>query len=116
MKIVKKREEKVANGGANSFGTDFLGLLLNAYHDTDKKNRISQQDLVDECKTFYFAGQETTNSSLAWTVLLLAIHPEWQEKARQEVIKIFGNQNPNPKGIGKLKIVSKYNPLPHLVE
>lgn len=49
MKIVKKREEKVANGGANSFGTDFLGLLLNAYHDTDKKNSISQQDLVDEC-------------------------------------------------------------------
>ncbi|TYJ00571.1 hypothetical protein E1A91_A13G094200v1 [Gossypium mustelinum] len=75
MKIVKKREEKVANGGANSFGTDFLGLLLNAYHDTDKKNSISQQDLVDECKTFYFAGQETTNSSLAWTVLLLAVHP-----------------------------------------
>lgn len=106
MKIVKKREEKVANGDANSFGTDFLGLLLNAYHDTDKKNRISQQDLVDECKTFYFAGQETTNSSLAWTVLLLAIHPEWQEKARQEVIKIFGNQNPNPEGIGKLKIMT----------
>ncbi|TYH91058.1 hypothetical protein ES332_A13G091800v1 [Gossypium tomentosum] len=94
MKIMKKREEKVANGGANSFGTDFLGLLLNAYHDTDKKNNISQQDLVDECKTFYFAGQKTTNSSLAWT------------KARQEVIKIFGNQNPNPEGIGKLKIMT----------
>ncbi|PPS14014.1 hypothetical protein GOBAR_AA06565 [Gossypium barbadense] len=72
MKIVKKREEKVANGGANSFGTDFFGLLLNAYHDTDKKNNISQQDL----------------------------------KARQEVIKIFGNQNPNPEGICKLKIMT----------
>ncbi|XVF03146.1 hypothetical protein REPUB_Repub04eG0235700 [Reevesia pubescens] len=107
MEIVKKREEKVASGKAkNSFGTDFLGLLLNAYHDLDKKNRLSEQDLVDECKTFYFAGHETTNSALAWAVLLLAIHPDWQEKARREVIDVFGNQNPHSEGIGRLKIMA----------
>ncbi|XVF43273.1 hypothetical protein PTKIN_Ptkin02bG0027100 [Pterospermum kingtungense] len=106
MEIVKKREEKVANGEANSFGTDFLGLLLNAHHDADQKNRLCAQDLVDECKTFYFAGQETTNSLLAWTVLLLAIHQDWQEKARQEVIEVFGDQNPHSEGIGRLKIMT----------
>lgn len=110
MEIVKKREEKVVNGEANSFGTDFLGLLVSAYHDADKKNRPSVQDLVDECKTFYFAGQETTNSALAWAVLLLAINPDWQEKARREVIEVFGNQNPHSEGIGRLKTVSKSNP------
>ncbi|KAK6251980.1 hypothetical protein QUC31_013700 [Theobroma cacao] len=106
MEVVKKREEKVVNGEANSFGTDFLGLLVNAYHDADKKNRLSVQDLVDECKTFYFAGQETTNSALAWTVLLLAINPDWQEKARREVIEVFGNQNPHSEGIGRLKTMT----------
>ncbi|XP_022727338.1 cytochrome P450 CYP749A22-like isoform X3 [Durio zibethinus] len=106
MEIVKKREEKVASGEANSFGTDFLGLLLNVYHDADQKNRLSVQDLVDECKTFYFGGQETTNSILAWTVFLLAIHPDWQEKARREVIEVFGNQNPHSEGIGRLKILT----------
>ncbi|XWS64165.1 hypothetical protein CRYUN_Cryun06bG0162900 [Craigia yunnanensis] len=106
MEIVKKREEKVASGEANSFGTDFLGLLVNAYHDADQKNMLSVQDLVDECKTFYFAGQETTNSALAWTVLLLAMHPDWQEKARREVIEVFGNQNPHSEGIGRLKIMT----------
>ncbi|XVF56594.1 hypothetical protein PTKIN_Ptkin06aG0133500 [Pterospermum kingtungense] len=106
MEIVKKREEKVASGEANSFGTDFLGLLVNAYHDSDEKKRLSVQDLVDECKTFYFAGQETTNSVLAWTILLLAIHPDWQEKARREVIEVFGDQNPRSEGIGRLKIMT----------
>ncbi|OMO72090.1 Cytochrome P450 [Corchorus olitorius] len=106
MRIVKKREEKVASGEAESFGSDFLGLLLKAYHDSDEKNRLSIQDLVDECKTFYFAGQETTNSLLAWTSFVLAIHTDWQEKARKEVIEMFGNQNPDPDGISKLKIVS----------
>ncbi|XVF43271.1 hypothetical protein PTKIN_Ptkin02bG0026900 [Pterospermum kingtungense] len=106
MEIVKKREEKVARGEANSFGTDFLGSLINGYHDADQKNRLCVRDLVDECKTFYFAGQETTNSLLSWTVLILAIHQDWQEKARQEVIEIFGNRNPHSEGIGRLKIMS----------
>ena len=110
MKVVKKREEKVVTGEADSFGRDFLGLLLNAYHDLDEKNRLSAEDLVDECKTFYFAGQETTNSLLAWTILLLAIHKDWQEKARTEVM-VFGNQNPHPEGIAKLKTVSKVQTL-----
>ncbi|TYI38463.1 hypothetical protein ES332_A02G029400v1 [Gossypium tomentosum] len=106
MKIVKKREDKVVNGEADSFGNDFLGLLVNAYHDSDKNNKLSMEDLVDECKTFYFAGQDTVNALLAWTVLLLAIHGDWQDKARREVIGIFGNQNPQPEGIAKLKTMT----------
>ncbi|MFQ6667125.1 hypothetical protein Gotur_033250, partial [Gossypium turneri] len=58
MKIVKQREEKVMTGEVDSFGHDFLGLLVNAYHDPDEKNMFLIQDIIDECKTFYFAGQE----------------------------------------------------------
>ncbi|GMJ02251.1 cytochrome P450, family 72, subfamily A, polypeptide 10 [Hibiscus trionum] len=103
MDIIKKREEKAASGEVDGFGDDFLGLLVNAYHDSDETKRLPLEDLVDECKTFYLAGQETVNSLLGWTVLLLSIHRDWQEKARREVIEIFGNQNPHPEGIAKLK-------------
>ncbi|KAB2092395.1 hypothetical protein ES319_A02G027800v1 [Gossypium barbadense] len=106
MKMIKKRGDRVVNGEADSFGNDFLGLLVNAYHDLDDKNMLSLGDLVDECKTFYLAGQDTVNSLLTWTVFLLAIHGDWQEKARREVIDIFGNQNPHPESIVKLKIMT----------
>ncbi|TYG78181.1 hypothetical protein ES288_D02G037800v1 [Gossypium darwinii] len=106
MEMIKKREDKVVSGEADSFGNDFLGLLVNAYNDLDDKNRVSLEDLVGECKTIYFAGQETVNSLLAWIVLHLAIHGDWQEKARREVIDIFGNQNPHLEGIAKLKIMT----------
>ena len=66
-------------------------------------------DLVDDCKTFYFAGQETTNTLLAWTVLLLALHADWQEEARKEVLQSFGKQTPNPDDLAKLKTVRKVN-------
>ncbi|KAM4121311.1 hypothetical protein ACJW30_03G198500 [Castanea mollissima] len=103
LEIIKKKEEKVMTEEVGSLGNDFLQLLVMAYHDTNSSPKMSIQDLVDECKTFYFAGQETTNSLLAWTVLLLAIHTDWQEEARKEVHNLFGHQNPNPDGITKLK-------------
>ncbi|KAB2039786.1 hypothetical protein ES319_D02G034800v1 [Gossypium barbadense] len=106
MEMIKKREDNVVSGEADSFGTDFLGLLVNAYHDLDDKNRVSLEDLVGECKTIYYAGRENVNSLLAWIVLHLAIHGDWQEKARREVIDIFGNQNPHLEGIAKLKIMT----------
>ncbi|TYH34042.1 hypothetical protein ES332_D13G101600v1 [Gossypium tomentosum] len=91
------REEKVKLGDIDCY----------AYHDVDENKRILVQDLIDECKTFYIAGQETINSLLSWTVLLLAIHTDWQDKAREEVIELFGHQNPHPNDLSKLHTISR---------
>uniref|UniRef100_A0A5B6ZL61 Cytochrome P450 CYP749A22-like n=1 Tax=Davidia involucrata TaxID=16924 RepID=A0A5B6ZL61_DAVIN len=103
--IIKKRENAM-HGEVDNFGNDFLGLLVKANHDADEDNRITVEDVVDECKTFYFAGHETTSTLLSWTILLLAIHTDWQEKVRQEVLKLFGQQHPNSEGIGRLKTMN----------
>jgi PHYB activation tagged suppressor 1 len=89
------------------FGIDYLGLLLKAHHNADDGSKISVDDVIDQSRQIYFARQETTNGSLAWTVFLLALHPDWQEEARKEVLQLFGKQNPNADGIAKLKTVSK---------
>ncbi|KAL8549266.1 hypothetical protein ACS0TY_008205 [Phlomoides rotata] len=100
VQIITKREmEHVSN-------PDFLGKLMEANQDRDKKKRISVEEIVDECKTFYFAGHETTTSLLSWTIFLLAVHQEWQDKARNEVTRSFGEANPNPDGIARLKIMN----------
>lgn len=106
MEIIRKREERiVVTGEEDKYGSDYLGLLIKAHHDVNDSQRISIDDLVDDCKTFYFAGQETTNTLLVWTVYLLSIHTDWQEEVRKEVFNLFGQQNPNPDGIAKLKTV-----------
>lgn len=106
--MMKKREEEAVSGTLDSYGNDFFGLLLKAYHDPDKTKKISVDDLIDECKTIYVAGQETTTSLLSWTLLLLSIYQDWQDKARQEVSELIGGErNPNPESIAKLKTVSK---------
>ncbi|CAN0879404.1 Cytochrome P450 CYP749A22 [Linum grandiflorum] len=109
--MLRKREEMVAAGEADDFGNDFLGLLLRANHERDESKRITVDDVVDECKTFYLAGQETTNTLLAWVILLLSVHTDWQEKARAEVLSLFGSTaTPDADGIARLKTTMRLYP------
>ncbi|XP_052205732.1 cytochrome P450 CYP749A22-like [Diospyros lotus] len=104
--IIKKREEQMKPGedDENKSGSDFLGSLIRASHDPDQKKRVTEQEIIDECKTFYNSGQDTTTSLLSWTALLLAIHTDWQDKARTEVLESFGSrENPTPEGVARLK-------------
>ncbi|KAK0573969.1 hypothetical protein LWI29_016372 [Acer saccharum] len=106
IKMIKKREEKVEMEKLDSYGNDFFGSLLQAYHETDKTKKITIDDMIDECKTFYIGGHETTTSLLTWSIFLLAINADWQEKLRKEVLELFGKQNPKPDSIGRLKTMS----------
>lgn len=100
LEIVKKRQKEI------SFGEDFLGLHLQAHYASNRNSKITMQEIIDQCKTFYGAGQGTTSILLSWTILLLAIHTDWQEKAREEVFELFGQLPPNSEGIPRLKTMS----------
>ncbi|XP_027152521.1 cytochrome P450 CYP749A22-like [Coffea eugenioides] len=102
-RIIQKREQENCNENESSKG-DFLEKLLEANEGSSKW--ISIDDMVDECKTVYFAGHETTTSLLTWSILLLAVHKEWQETAREEVIEIFGQMKPNADAIPRLKTIN----------
>lgn len=41
-------------------------------------------EMVDQVAIFFLAGHETSASALAWTLYLLATHPEWQDKLAEE--------------------------------
>jgi len=83
---------------------DLLGLLLKGRDDADNDMKI--EDVIEECKLFFFAGQETTANLLTWTLVVLSMHPDWQEKAREEVLQICGKRTPDIDSIKQLRIVS----------
>lgn len=107
--MVRQREVAMKRGEMRE-GVDLMGLLLQCKKESNNDLRI--EDVIEECKLFYFAGQETTSTLLTWTMICLSIHQNWQEKARQEVLEICGKTKPDSATINRLKIVSQ-NSISH---
>lgn len=67
---------------------DLLGRLL-AAHD-DEAGGMSDKQLRDEIITLFVAGHETTASTLAWALDLLARHPDVYRRVRAQVDALDG--------------------------
>ncbi|XP_026675535.1 cytochrome P450 4C1-like [Ceratina calcarata] len=80
-----------------------LDLLLSAH----RQNLIDDEGIREEVDTFMFRGHDTTAVSLCFTIMLLAEHPEIQDRARIEVQKVMEASN------GKLSM-SDLQKLPYL--
>uniref|UniRef100_A0ACD5TH60 Uncharacterized protein n=1 Tax=Avena sativa TaxID=4498 RepID=A0ACD5TH60_AVESA len=94
------------NGTKCEDSKNLLGLMLSASK-TDNEFKMGIEEIIDECKTFYFAGKETTANLLTWATLLLALHKEWQDKVRNEVYQVCGKyKHPNADHLSGLKIVN----------
>uniref|UniRef100_K3XIR4 Cytochrome P450 n=1 Tax=Setaria italica TaxID=4555 RepID=K3XIR4_SETIT len=108
--IIGKREKAMKNGETNN--DDLLGLLLESNMKQSNGNAklgLTTEDVIEECKLFYFAGMETTSVLLTWTLIVLSMHPEWQERAREEVLSHFGRAKPDFDSLSRLKTVSTIN-------
>jgi cytochrome P450 len=44
--------------------------------------------MVDQVAIFFLAGHETSASALAWTLYLMATHPDWQERVAREALDL----------------------------
>ncbi|XP_058228274.1 cytokinin hydroxylase-like [Rhododendron vialii] len=102
MEIIQSRKDCAEIGRSSSYGNDLLGMLLDEMRRKKSGNgfvislRNMMQLIMDECKTFFFAGHETTALLLTWTVMLLATDPKWQEKVREEVNEVCNNNGEPP--------------------
>ncbi|KAL5751850.1 hypothetical protein ACOSQ2_022357 [Xanthoceras sorbifolium] len=69
--IIENRQRSIQVG--NDEKDDILSLLLKSNQQTSN-DRLTIDDVIEECKLFYFVGQETTATLLTWSMTLLSMH------------------------------------------
>ncbi|XP_042444735.1 cytokinin hydroxylase-like isoform X2 [Zingiber officinale] len=101
--IPGSRKEAAEFGRSSASGRGLLEMLLDEVQKKrDDGLSYSLKLVMDECKTFFFAGHETSALLLTWTIMLLATNPSWQEKARSEVAEVCGRLPPSAEDLPKL--------------
>ena len=116
------RARQAARGSGEQPRHDLLDMLLDA-EDAETGERMTDQEVLDEVKTVFAAGHETTANALTWTWLLLSEHPEAGEKLRAELDAVLDGRPPTLADVPNLHYTRQvfdealrlYPPVPALV-
>jgi cytochrome P450/NADPH-cytochrome P450 reductase len=83
--LIRKRRAM----GDTADNSDLLGRMITG---VDRKTGLSLPDenVRAQCITFLVAGHETTSGLLSFAIYFLLEHPEYLEKAREEVDRVLG--------------------------
>ncbi|KAI3817209.1 hypothetical protein L1987_10998 [Smallanthus sonchifolius] len=104
--IINKRKKEIESGEGKC--DDLLGILLESNKKEIEEHGVglSMEEVIEECKLFYSVGSETTSNLVVWTMVCLSLHQEWQIRAREEILQVFGNGELDFEGLKNLKILT----------
>ncbi len=98
-------------------GVDIFGRLCRAR--TEEGEVLADADVLDHMIFLMMAAHDTTTSALTSLTYELAVHPVWQERARDES-RALGSEQPGFEALGRLDALTwamnetlrRYPPLP----
>jgi len=87
---VDQRKFLVRNSKGADLGRDAFTMLVQANEDEAGKYKLSKQELIGNVYTMLIAGHETTATSLAATMVYLALDPEIQAELVEQIESVVG--------------------------
>lgn len=87
-KLTSERMEQIKAGTA----PDDLATKIMTTSDPETGEKFTTEEMVDQVAIFFLAGHETSASALAWTLYLVSLFPEWQEKLAQEATQALSGE------------------------
>lgn len=90
----KQTSENVDMFGKERKYMAFMDTLLREHF--KDPNALTMEDIRGEVNVFVVAGHDITSISVMWTVYMLSIYPEHQQKVHEELDEIFGDDRTRP--------------------
>ncbi|MGA9252859.1 MAG: cytochrome P450 [Roseobacter sp.] len=113
--MTAQRQLQIAEGTA----PQDLATKIMTTPDPETGKTFDVDEMVDQVAIFFLAGHETSASSLAWALYLLALYPEWQDRVAGEA-QSFGDDFSSLSGLRVTRDVFRetlrlYPPVPMMV-
>ncbi|KPN62236.1 Cytochrome P450 [Aliiroseovarius crassostreae] len=120
--ITRLTEERMSRIEAGT-APDDLATKIMTTQDPETGQRFDTEEMVDQVAIFFLAGHETSASALAWSLYLLALYPEWQERVAREALTAIDPEKIYFSVMSKLKLsrdvfreaMRLYPPVPMMV-
>ena len=117
--ITRLTEARMAEIRAGT-APDDLATKIMTTPDPETGETFDTAEMVDQVAIFFLAGHETSASALAWTLYLMALYPDWQDRVAEEARVL---ENPAFSVVSKLKLsrdvfreaLRLYPPVPMMV-
>ncbi|KAK1368937.1 hypothetical protein POM88_035029 [Heracleum sosnowskyi] len=88
-----------------SEGESIIQTLVDGAKHGQLGSSTPQQFIVDNCKELCIVAMEVPGITAIWGLMLLALHPDWQARARAEVLEICGDEILDAEKLGKMKVL-----------
>ncbi|KAF2300423.1 hypothetical protein GH714_013136 [Hevea brasiliensis] len=89
-----------------STSKDMLQVILEGAENGELWPLTKDEFIADNCKDIFFGGYEPPALAAIWGLMLLASHPEWQARARSEVLEVCeGQQILDYNMLSKMKVL-----------
>ncbi|UJB41214.1 cytochrome P450 [Streptomyces sp. A1-5] len=98
-RIIAERRAAAATGAVSDHD-DLLSLLAAAGNEED--GTLDATEVREQVLIFLLAGHETTATSMAFTLHLLARHPGEQTRIRAELARVLGDRTPTAADLDRL--------------
>jgi len=83
---------------------DDLATKIMTTPDPETGKCFDTEEMVDQVAIFFLAGHETSASALAWSLYMLALYPEWQDKVAAEALVVIDPETAYFSAVSKLRI------------
>ncbi len=98
--LTSRRAEEISAGTA----PDDLATKIMTTPDPETGKVFETDEMVDQVAIFFLAGHETSAAALAWSLYLLALYPEWQDRLADEAFATFQPEKIYFSTLSKLRI------------
>ncbi|KIM28235.1 hypothetical protein M408DRAFT_70205 [Serendipita vermifera MAFF 305830] len=87
--LIEEKRRALQSSNEDGRAKDLLTLLIKAnLADANEggDRQLSDEEMVNQIPTFLIAGHETTSTATSWGLYSLAMHPDVQQKLREELL------------------------------